>query len=106
MGACDSVKSDYGGFRAFVFEVVCRCDWEEIGWGVVLMVVSKWLWVFFVFRKKVVDVWLGGGLFLSLSPAMAALVWSEQGREFEEKERERKEEKSSSRVKREKEKLD
>ena len=26
MGACDSVKSDYGGFGAFVFEVVCRCD--------------------------------------------------------------------------------
>ena len=38
------------------------------------MVVSKWLWVFFVFRKKVVDVCLGGDLFLSLSPAMAALV--------------------------------
>ena len=62
MGACDSVKSGYGGFGfelgsgAFVFEVVCRCDWEEIGWGVVLMVVSKWLWVFFLFREKVVDV--------------------------------------------------
>ncbi len=49
ISACDSVKSDYGGFRfefgfgAFVFDVVCRCDWEEIGWGVVLIVVSKWL---------------------------------------------------------------
>ena len=53
MGACDYVKRDYGGFRfefgsgAFVFDVVCKCDWEEIGCGVVLMVVSKWLWVSF-----------------------------------------------------------
>jgi hypothetical protein len=53
MGACDYVKRGYGGFRfefgsgAFVFDVVCRCDWEEIGCGVVLMVVSKWLWVSF-----------------------------------------------------------
>ena len=49
MGAGNSVKSGYGGFGsgAFVFEVVCWCDWEEIGWGVVLMVVSKWLWVSF-----------------------------------------------------------
>ena len=58
MGACDSVKSGYGGFGfefgsgAFVFEVVCRCDWEEIGCGVVLMVVSKWLWVSFCVQRE------------------------------------------------------
>ncbi len=62
MGACDSEKSGYGGFgfkfghEAFVFEVVCRCDWGQVGCGVVLMVVSKWLWVSFLFREKVVGV--------------------------------------------------